>query len=288
MGRICTDIILTGDGPDQTLAGSAHHLHAQQSDLFVYRNRMTRAFYKWGAFLAERIQRNPAPSFLSKMRRNFYRKSLDPVQMIYELRSYCPNIVKQHLCGKGLWQTHLKNNPYRHPERWFNEAKGLDNVNKYLFADIKFYVPDDLMIKVDRMCMAHGLETLSPFQDVQLGRYIQQMPGSYKLNTAPDGTITTKYILKKVCEKRFPASTLQKKKQGFGIPLKKWLKQNNADYLKSVLLDSRTLNRGYFEKSALKSMVYDFVAGRDDYFYASHFSMFALITLELWHRQYID
>jgi len=75
------------------------------------------------------------------------------------------------------------------------------------------------MIKVDRMCMAHGLETLSPFLDIKLASIVNTLPGSYKI-CVQNGEIITKFILKKVCEKRFPPHTLKKRNKDLAFPLK--------------------------------------------------------------------
>jgi asparagine synthase (glutamine-hydrolysing) len=288
LAREFTDVILTGDGPDQTMAGSAHHVFALKNELFKNRRVIPAWLYRSLANAMGLLSESPVPSLISRARRNLYRKSLSGVQAAYELRSYCPALVKESLCNKELRDMHYRNNPFRHPESWFKQAEAMDDTNKYLFADIQFYVTDDLMIKVDRMCMAHGLETLSPFQDRELGKCVLRMPGDFKLHVGPDGSVVTKYILKRVCEKRFPALILNKKKQGFGIPLEKWLRDDCADSVREVLLDERTLNRGYFKKESLRRMVNDFLEGRSDYYYANPYLITALLTLEIWHREYLD
>jgi asparagine synthase (glutamine-hydrolysing) len=153
---------------------------------------------------------------------------------------------------------------------------------------MKFYVPDDLMIKVDRMCMAHGLETLSPFQDLEIASIVSQLPGSFKINVTGHDEIKTKFILKKVCEKRFPKHTLVKRKQGFGIPLERWLKQDGGRVVKEILLDHRMLNRPYFRKESLIKFVDIFLKGKGDYFFSSPNAIAGLIILEIWHQRYID
>ena len=181
-----------------------------------------------------------------------------------------------------------KNDPYRHPDSWFEQGEGLDDVNKYLLADMKFYLPDDLMIKVDRMCMAHGLETLSPFLDRDFSEIVNMLPGKYKIHLDENGQIITKYALKKVCQERFPSGILNKKKQGFGIPLEKWLRQDKGKCLREILLDPRTLNRGYFKKRSMEKLVDVFINNKGDYFFPNANGVVGLLTLELWHRRYLD
>jgi len=288
LAREFTDIILTGDGPDQTMGGSDHHVFAVKQDLFACRSSIRRCSAGVAARLLEKLVPDPTPTLLSKTQRKLYRDSLSPVHAVFDLRSYFPDIVKCFLCSEDLWEVHRNNSPFRHPEAWFREAGPVDDVNKYLYADMKFYVPDDLMIKVDRMCMAHGLETLSPFQDINLSKIVDRLPGCYKIDVSPNGDITTKYILKKVCRNRFPQHILAKKKQGFGIPIEKWLRQDKGKNLREILLDSRFQSRGYFKKESIEKLVDIFINNKGDYFFPAPNGIVGLLTLELWHRRYLD
>ncbi|MCK5097872.1 MAG: 7-cyano-7-deazaguanine synthase, partial [Desulfobacteraceae bacterium] len=132
-----TDLILTGDGPDQTMGGSGHHVFAVKHDLFSKRNSQKQLFAKYSSQLLSQMTKDPSPTFISKVQRNLYRNSISPVHAAYDLRSYFPDIVKQFLCTDDLWEVHKKNNPYRHPESWFKEAGNVDDINKYLYADRK-------------------------------------------------------------------------------------------------------------------------------------------------------
>ena len=280
-----TDIILTGDGPDQLMGGSAHHLFAVQHKIFSQKPYHVRAFSGFGASIIQKFCSDPAPSWVSKGYRRLYRESLSPVHAAYELRSYFPDFVKKFICCEELWEVHRNSSPYRHPEAWFEQGKHVDDINKYLLADMIFYLPDDLMIKVDRMCMAHGLETLSPFLDTSISAIVNRVPGSYKIFRLNGSAYVTKYVLKKIVRDRLPEQLYNKKKQGFGVPLKKWLSINNGESLKEILLDSRTINRGYFKKDAISKLLDVFIKDKGDYYFPSPNGIVGLITLELCQRQ---
>ncbi|MBE9484458.1 MAG: asparagine synthase (glutamine-hydrolyzing) [Bacteroidetes bacterium] len=288
LGRQFSDVILTGDGPDQIMEGSGHYVFAVRNSLFADRNKAMQLLSGLGAQCAGVISSDPTPSLIPKIERKFHRDSLSPVHAAYDLRSYFPIIVKRYMCTDNLWNVHTKNDPYRHPDSWFEQGEGLDDVNRYLLADMKFYLPDDLMIKVDRMCMAHGLETLSPFLDRDFSEIVNMLPGKYKIHLDEHGQIITKYALKKVCQERFPSGILNKKKQGFGIPLEKWLRQDQGKCLREILLDPRTLNRGYFKKRSMEKLVDVFINNKGDYFFPNANGIVGLLTLELWHRRYLD
>lgn len=288
LARGITDVIMTGDGPDQMLGGSGHHVFALKNNLFNSKNKLNKYLYKAGVNFLSLVTDQPVGSIAAKVRRKLYRDSVSPVHTMYDLRSCFPDIAKQYICTDALWETHRQNNPYRHPESWFKEAGNVDDINKYLYADMKFYVTDDLMIKVDRMCMAHGLETLSPFQDKAVGQFANSLPGKYKMHISETGEIITKYLLKQVCKDRFPPIIMNKPKQGFGIPLANWLRHNGCQFLKETLLDSKFISRGYFKKEAVERLVHLFATNNNDYYFPSPMGIVALLTLELWHRKYLD
>ena len=79
--------------------------------------------------------------------------------------------------------------------------------------------------------------------------------------------------------------TLKRRKQGFDIPLDRWLRNRLGTFVKDILFDQKTLNRGYFRKGALRKFIDDYISGVR--FYNGN-QIFALLTLEMWHRTFID
>ena len=94
---------------------------------------------------------------------------------------------------------------------------------------------------------------------------------------------TTKYIAKKALSGRVPREILNRKKAGFPVPYEKWLREDLKDWVHSLLLDSRTTDRGYFQKNAVQQMLSDDMS-------SGGFSkeIFDLIVLELWHREFLE
>ena len=112
--------------------------------------------------------------------------------------------------------------------RQFAGASGDDELNKLLGIDCAFHLPDDLMIKNDRMTMAHSLEARVPFTDLPLFEYMAGLSGQTKLHG-----LTLKYLLKRAMEPDLPKEILHKKKIGLEIPYSKWF----CSELKELLLD---------------------------------------------------
>ena len=157
-------------------------------------------------------------------------------------------------------------------------AKG-NAVDKLLYLDSKTYLPSDILTKVDRMSMAASLEARVPLLDHKLIEYVQKIPSHLKLKG-----LETKYIFKKAMEGIVPNEILYRAKQGFGVPIEEWINNQLRTRIHETLLESKTLERGYFEKSYIQTLLDEHSKGRRDHSHA----LWILWMLELWHRQFVD
>jgi asparagine synthase (glutamine-hydrolysing) len=288
-----TDLVLTGDGPDQLHGGSPHHVFAVETGHFndapgwldPLRRRALSAGQQLLRPLLDRL--DPRPSLAAKVHRKLHRLAQSPIRSFFDIEAYFPEIVKRHVCSPELWRHHEQSHPYALPEQWFAECGDADDVCKVLHADVRLFLPDDLMIKVDRMFRVFGVETLSPFLDRGVARAFLKLPGRLRVREEA-GEVITKGTLRRVTDPRLPQRLREKKKQGFGVPLDRWLREEHGDFLREMLLDSRSLSRGIFRPEVVRRMVETFLAGRNDYFYANEFAMIGMASLEVWHRAYID
>ncbi|MCA1631864.1 MAG: asparagine synthase (glutamine-hydrolyzing) [Acidobacteria bacterium] len=162
---------------------------------------------------------------------------------------------------------------------WFARANGAGIVDAALLADTMTYLPNDLLVKVDIASMANSLEARSPFLDHHVIEFAASLPESLKLRGR-----TTKYLLKKVLRKLVPVENLERRKQGFGVPIGHWFRGEMKGFLRDVLLTEKSLNRGLFKPDAVRRLVEDHVAGRADH---SH-RLWTLLMLELWFNRFID
>ena len=160
----------------------------------------------------------------------------------------------------------------------FENTKGLSILDQMLYIDTKTWLPDDLLIKADKMTMANSLELRVPLLDHRVLEFAASLPQDFKLRG-----LKTKYLLKRALSKRVPLEILNRKKAGFPVPYERWLREDCRDELHGVLLDRRTLQRGYFEKKAMERLA---TANRHHGSYPKE--LFSLVTLELWHRAFAD
>jgi asparagine synthase (glutamine-hydrolysing) len=163
-------------------------------------------------------------------------------------------------------------------EVW-NVASGTSLVDRMLEVDVSTYLVDDLITKIDIATMAHGLEARSPFLDHELMELAASIPGHLKVR----GT-SKKWILRRALRGWLPDDILDRPKQGFSVPLTAWLRGDLRNWSREVLLDSRTLGRGYFEPAAVHALLERHDDGAD----ADAKRIWALVMLELWHREVID
>ena len=146
-------------------------------------------------------------------------------------------------------------------------------------ADLDTYLPDDLLVKMDIASMAHSLELRSPLLDHLVVELAFSMPLEHKLRGA-----TQKRILRTLAARLLPAEIVARPKAGFGVPLEHWLRGPMQEFAREILLDSRSLRRGYFQPAALAALIDDHAAGRAKH----HSRIWLLLVLEIWHRLFID
>lgn len=154
-----------------------------------------------------------------------------------------------------------------------------DELGDMLYLDSKTYLPSDILTKVDRMTMANSLEARVPLLDHELIEFVQTIPFALKMKGSE-----TKHIFKKAMSGIVPDEILYRKKQGFGVPIGEWINARLKGRMTSTLLESKTTQRGLFNRKYVETLIGEHSRGRRDH---SH-QLWALWMLELWHRRYVD
>jgi len=217
---------------------------------------------------------------LSNLRGKIARAAIPFEQRIRMEKTIFNEAEKQQLCSFDIKQLV---DPYKFLTDFYNKAENCNFLEKILYWEVLHMVPDDLMVKVDRMGMANSLETRIPFIDSKLMDFIGTIPSDLKLKGLLRKPVL-KYIMKKSVSQLLHEHTLQKKKQGFSMPLNYWMMNNLRDFVCEILLDSRTLNRGYFNKLFIRGMVERFYKHQN----VKYTQIWALMVFEMWNRVFID
>jgi len=163
---------------------------------------------------------------------------------------------------------------------YIERAPALDPLSRALYLDSKTYLPGDILTKVDRMSMAASLEARVPMLDHVFLECVTALPSHWKM-----GRQGQKYILTKLAERiGVPREVLYRRKKGFALPLVYWLRHELKDLMTTVLLEPRTLQRGYFNETGVRRLVKEFLSGNTD----DYLEIWRLMMFELWHRNFLE
>ncbi len=163
--------------------------------------------------------------------------------------------------------------------RWLENNPQRDDLSAMLYLDTKIWLPDNLLMKGDKMTMAASLEARIPLLDYKLIEYAASIPSNVKIRS-----FKAKYMLKRAFEDFLPEQILTRKKMGFNVPTGIWFREGQRGLITNLLLSERTRSRGYFNDAFVARMVHDHLEGKTNY----QAQLFTLASLELWFRVFID
>jgi asparagine synthase (glutamine-hydrolysing) len=161
----------------------------------------------------------------------------------------------------------------------FSRFAALPTHSRMMKFDFETYLPEDVLTKVDRMSMAHSIESRVPLLDNRVIDFAATLPASMKIHNG-----RRKHVLKEAVRTLLPAGIIDRKKQGFGVPLGVWFRGGLTGIFSDVLGSARTRQRGYFEPAFVDRLVREHLSGRRDH----TLRLWQLLVFELWHRQYLD
>jgi len=160
----------------------------------------------------------------------------------------------------------------------FRVNQNSDSTSRVQYVDIKTYLPEDILVKVDRMSMAHSLEVRAPILDHKLIEYVGGLPSNLKLKGKE-----SKYIFKKMLEDRLPPNILYRKKQGFSIPLASWLRNEMRGFVEETLFSTQNGLSTFFNLKYIEDMWRRHLSSRQDYAYP----MWGIMMFSLWQQKFL-
>ena len=147
----------------------------------------------------------------------------------------------------------------RRPEAWgksvLSTAPAADALSRRQWADIHLYLPDDILTKVDRASMAVSLEARSPFLDVNVVEFAMRIPSQHRMDRR-----ARKLVLKRAIAPLVPAEILERRKEGFSIPMKHWLRRELLPVARDLLTGSVIAD--YFDPNACRKLLEEHRSGR--------------------------
>ncbi|HUY33815.1 MAG TPA: asparagine synthase (glutamine-hydrolyzing) [Pirellulales bacterium] len=271
-------VALTGDGGDELFAGYPRYRAVEIGTWF---DRLPRGLMK--ALAGEFWQRLPSggrqTSYLRKFKRLVGALARPAERRYFDWVSIFNEIRRAELYTEEFIARLPGSDPFEFLSRAFARSRGRDAITAAGLTDLLTYLPCDLMTKVDIASMANSLECRAPFLDHQVVELAAAMPLALKYRRGRG-----KRILLEVFGDLLPKSVRRRAKMGFGVPLGHWFRHELREFARDVLLDSRSLGRGYFRADVVRSMVDDHQSGRFDHSYR----LWALLVFELWQREWVD
>jgi asparagine synthase (glutamine-hydrolysing) len=162
--------------------------------------------------------------------------------------------------------------------RCFANGIPSDTLNKMLYVDTKTWLPDDLLVKADKMTMANSIELRVPFLDHKVLEFAASLPCNYKLRG-----LTGKYIAKRALRGRVPKAIINRPKAGFPVPYASWLRKELRQSVRDILFDRKTIERGYFQRQGVEALL-----SEEERYGGFSKEIFSLVVLELWHRSFLE
>ena len=167
--------------------------------------------------------------------------------------------------------------PYGDADRHLAQAPG-HWLSALQYLDVKSYLPLDILAKVDRMSMGHSIEARVPLLDHVLVEFAATIPPDLKLRKG-----TTKYILKQAMRGVLPDAIIDRRKQGFAVPLGRWFRGQLAGFARDLLLSDSSQRRGLFNRAYLEQLLAQLDSGRQ-----LDLHLWTLISFEMWCRTFLD
>jgi asparagine synthase (glutamine-hydrolysing) len=271
-------VVLTGDAGDENFAGYPRYLRSK--------------WVAWFTKIPEKVRKHWMPPLLRigaslHWREKTFNRLADFLELLSsnQARNYAEQIkVFNAKERNGVYSQEMAHaleriDPLDYLVEKYEEIETGDLLNKLLYLDIHSYLPEDLLVKMDIATMANSLEARVPFLDHQFMELVAQIPSQFKLNGSK-----AKFILKKAFSDFLPPAILRRKKMGFGVPISRWIRKDLKTYVHDVLLDRKTLQRGYFRKEGLEQLLKEHLSLRYDH----SAKIWSLLFLEIWFRIFMD
>jgi asparagine synthase (glutamine-hydrolysing) len=273
MARQSVTVALSGDGGDELFGGYER-----------YRIHMSRRRFNWIPGWAGSLYRHAVFPVLPQ--RMPGRRFLYDISLPWSERAISASTFQSVLGGKrsllsaDFRQAKNGGDPLDVFRAHLKKVATRDPLSQLLYLDTKTYLPGDILTKVDRMSMATSLEARVPILDHQFVEWVTGLPAHWKMRG-----MEQKYIFKKLAARvGVPAEVLDRPKQGFAMPLVHWIRNELKQDFAQLLLEPRTIQRGYFDPQALSAVLEEHLRGRRDH----SSKLWRLLAFELWHRNFLE
>jgi asparagine synthase (glutamine-hydrolysing) len=266
-------VALSGDGGDELFSGYLHHRWANYlSRLDLLPATVSQPLFGMAAKLTPRHLR---------LHNLFRRMSLSPVLRRLSVVRLPAQAMRSRLLAPEIREPAQQR--YWHWNKYHDELAGLPPVTQAQFYDLLLYLPNDMLVKVDRASMAHSLEVRVPMLCRSVAEFAFRIPEETRFESGNE-----KRVLRHLTARHFGNKLAYRPKQGFGIPLKRWMRQYLATGGQQKIMDSRCYKSGYLDPQGVQQMIKKVNLGANRW--VTHHradELFALLVLIAWWDQYL-
>jgi len=272
LARQHVTVALSGDGGDELFAGYDRYAVHEKHRVFD-------AIPPWaGRWYRKHVY--PLLPFAMRGRKFSYNATLSWDERYLDYISFISGVEHYSHLLSSDFQGGGRNDPLNSFRSYLQQASAEDNLSRILYLDMKTYLAGDILTKVDRMSMAASLEVRVPILDHLFVEWVTGLPISWKWRDHH-----RKFIFKKLAERvGIPAAVLHRPKQGFALPLVHWMRNELREEMARMLLEPRTLQRGYFNRQGIETLLHEHFRGRRD----QSATLWLLLIFELWHRNFLE
>jgi asparagine synthase (glutamine-hydrolysing) len=269
-------VALSGDGGDENFAGYRRYYHD------VVQNRFRSylpADIRRGVFgaLGRCYPKLAWAPRIFRAQATFRALSRSPVEGYFYSVSGIKPEIKNLLLSGDVRQTMNGYNPVTLFDDFYHRPARADHLSRLQYLDMKTYLADDILVKVDRASMANSLEVRCPFLDHKFMELVARIPSSLKLKAGQG-----KYIFKKALSPLLPNEVLNRRKQGFTVPLASWFRGQLRDLSGDLLLSQDPL--GVLDRQVVGSLWSQHQSGRSNYSTA----LWAILMYRLWQKTFLN
>jgi len=263
-------VALSGDGGDELFGGYNRYIPDSRDQSFGLLPEWVRktVLGRIGQWLPMSMRGKDYLQYISKSSEQRYLQRVGICSPEIKKTLYCEEMNSQ------LWTT----DAYQFAEEIMKNYSHNGYLNRLLYRDLKTYLPNDILVKVDIASMVHSLEVRVPFLDHELVEFAATIPQSLKIRKG-----STKYILKQAIANLVPSNVLNKRKQGFAVPLNRWFRKELKDYSYDLLTSSAFKNRGIFSGQSVEDLLDKHQKGHSNY----GAIIWALTFFETWMETYM-
>ena len=270
-------VALSGDGGDELFGGYETYLAQGKAQQYAYVPAFLRK--KIIEPLVKSLKPRPTKKGLVNKAKRFVEGLEHPVDLCHaRWRIFAGEAIRRELFTDDAL-AELVTPPASHILELFRRAGDRQPLNRSLYVDLKSYLCDNCLVKVDRMSMAVSLEARVPYLDKELVELAFRVPDNLKVANGK-----TKVLLKRVAARHVPAACIYRPKEGFSIPIKNWL-GNELRSLMEELLDNRQIAReGLFRPAKIQRLKQEHLSGRANH---SHV-LWSLMVFQAWRKRWLE